>query len=103
MLFCYVLEVPLERIGAMASHFQLPFWRARRPSTLDVYVGLVVLAGLLVCGALLGDAVSVARHADLTFWVLAACVLPAEVLRITIWQRGLPIRSPCRGRLRWSC
>jgi hypothetical protein len=56
LLFCYVLEVPLERIGAMARHFQLPFWRARRPSTLDVYVGLVVLAGLLVCGALLGDA-----------------------------------------------
>jgi signal transduction histidine kinase len=84
-----VLEVPLERIGAMANHFQLPFWRAGRPSTLDVYVGLVVSAGLLVCGALLGDALSVARHADPTFWVLAACVLPAEVLRITIWQRGV--------------
>jgi signal transduction histidine kinase len=82
--------IPLERIGAMASHFQLPFWRARRsPSTLDVYVGLVISAGLLVCGALLGDALSVVRHADPTFWVLAACVLPAEIMRITIWQRGV--------------
>lgn len=73
----------------MASHFQVPFSRARRsPSTLDIYVGIVVLAGLLVCGALLADAVAVARHGELTFWVLAACVLPAEIMRITIWQRG---------------
>jgi signal transduction histidine kinase len=73
----------------MASHFQLPFSRARRPpSTLDIYVGVVVLAGLLVCGALLADALVVVRHAELTFWVLAACVLPAEIMRITIWQRG---------------
>jgi signal transduction histidine kinase len=82
-------EIPLERIGVMASPFQLPFSRARRsPSTLDTYVGFVVLAGLLVCGLQLGDAIAVARHADLTFWVLAACVLPAEILRITTWQRG---------------
>jgi signal transduction histidine kinase len=73
----------------MASHFPLPFTRARRPSSaLDVYVGLVIMAGLLICGAVLGDALSVARHADRTFWVLAACVLPAEIMRITIWQRG---------------
>ena len=73
----------------MASHFPLPFTRARRSSSaLDLYVGLVIVAGLLLCGVLLGDALSVARHADRTFWVLAACVLPAEILRITIWQRG---------------
>ena len=73
----------------MASHFQLPFSRARHsPTTLDTYVGLVVLAGLLVCGALLGKAITVMRDADLTFWVLAACVLPAELLRITTWHRG---------------
>lgn len=73
----------------MASQFQLPFSRARRsPSALDIYVGLVILAGMLVCGSLLRDALSVARDADLTFWVLAACVLPAEIMRITIWQRG---------------
>jgi signal transduction histidine kinase len=81
--------LPLERIGVMASHFQLPFSRARHsPSTLDTYVGIVVLAGLLVCGALLGDAIAVVRHADVTFWVLAACVLPAELMRITTWHRG---------------
>ncbi len=73
----------------MASQFQLPFPRARRsPSALDVYVGLVILAGSLVCGALLRDAVAVVRDVDLTFWILAACVLPAELMRITIWQRG---------------
>lgn len=73
----------------MASHFPLPFTRARRSSSaLDLYVGLVIVAGVAVCGALLGDALSVARHADRTFWVLAACVLPAEIMRITIWQRG---------------
>jgi signal transduction histidine kinase len=81
--------IPLERIGAMASHFPLPFSRAGRSSSaLDVYVGLVILAGMLVCGSMLGDAVAVARDADRTFWVLAACVLPAEIMRITIWQRG---------------
>jgi signal transduction histidine kinase len=73
----------------MASHFQLPFSRAKHsPSILDAYVGLVVLAGLLVCGSLLGDAITVIRHANLTFWVLAACVLPAEILRVTTWHRG---------------
>ena len=73
----------------MASHFPLPFTRARRSSTaLDAYVGLVILAGGAVCIAVLGDALALARHADRTFWVLAACVLPAEILRITIWQRG---------------
>src|SRR5262245_9375069 len=73
----------------MASPFQLLFSRARRsPTTLETYVGLVILAGTVVCGSLLGDALAVFRDADLTFWVLAACVLPAEILRITTWQRG---------------
>ncbi|HZD68620.1 MAG TPA: ATP-binding protein [Actinomycetes bacterium] len=73
----------------MASHFQLRFSKGvHSPSTLDAYVGLVVLAGLLVCGSLLGDAITVIRHANLTFWVLAACVLPAEILRVTTWHRG---------------
>jgi signal transduction histidine kinase len=73
----------------MASRFQLRFWRARHsPSALDTYVGLVVLAGLLVFGSLLGRAIKVMGDADLTFWVLAACVLPAELVRITTWHRG---------------
>ena len=73
----------------MASPFQLPFSRGRRsPTALDTYVALVILAGLLVCGSSLHEAVAVMRGADLTFWVLAACVLPAEIMRITIWQRG---------------
>jgi signal transduction histidine kinase len=73
----------------MASPFQLPFSRGRRsPTALDSYVALVILAGLLVCGSSLHEAVAVMRGADLTFWVLAACVLPAEIMRITIWQRG---------------
>jgi signal transduction histidine kinase len=73
----------------LASRFQLPFSRpGHSTSALDAYVGLVVLAGLLVCGSLLGEAIAVMRHADLTLWVLAACVVPAELLRITTWHRG---------------
>jgi signal transduction histidine kinase len=73
----------------MASPFQLPFSRGRRsPTALDTYVALVILVGLLVCGSSLREAVAVMRGADLTFWVLAACVLPAEIMRITTWQRG---------------
>jgi signal transduction histidine kinase len=37
---------------------------------------------------LLRDAAAALDSADLTFWVLAACVLPAEVIRVTNWRRG---------------
>ncbi len=73
----------------MASQFQLPFPRPKRsPSALDVYLVLVALAGLLVCGWLLRDAAASFANGDLTFWVLAACVLPAEIVRVTTWNRG---------------
>ena len=73
----------------MASQFQLSFPRPKRsPSPLDVYLVLVALAGLLVCGSLLRDAAASLDNADLTFWVLAACVLPAEIMRVTTWNRG---------------
>jgi signal transduction histidine kinase len=79
----------LEEFGAMASQFQLPFPRPKRsPSALDVYLVLVALAGLLVCGWLLRDAAASFANGDLTFWVLAACVLPAEIVRVTTWNRG---------------
>lgn len=73
----------------MASQFQLSFPRPKRSaSALDVYLVLVALAGLLVCGWLLRDASTSLGNADLTFWVLAACVLPAELMRVTTWNRG---------------
>src|SRR6266545_4959905 len=79
----------LEEFGAMASQFQLSFPRRKRSaSALDVYLVLVALAGLLVCGWLLRDASTSLGNADLTFWVLAACVLPAELMRVTTWNRG---------------
>ncbi len=73
----------------MASQFQLHFPRARRSlSSFDLYLVLVALAGLLVCGSLLPDAVAALGHADLTFWLLAACVFPADIIRIPVWRRG---------------
>src|SRR6266545_1623934 len=79
----------LEEFGAMASQFQLSFPRRKRSaSALDVYLVLVALAGLLVCGWLLRDASTSLGNADLTFWVLAACVLPAELMRVTTLNRG---------------
>src|SRR6266516_1628709 len=73
----------------MASQFQLSISRPKRsPSALDVYLVLVALAGLLVCGWLLRDAANSLSNTDLTFWVLAAFVLPAEILRVTTWSRG---------------
>jgi signal transduction histidine kinase len=66
-----------------------PHLRLRRfPSALDSYVILVVLAGLAVFVSLLPGAVAALRDVDLTFWVLAACVLPAETLRVTIPRHG---------------
>jgi K+-sensing histidine kinase KdpD len=73
----------------MASPLQLPCGARRAPSALDVYVSLVILAGLLVCAFLFRDAANEIRGADLTFWILAACVLPAELLRVTTWHRGV--------------
>jgi signal transduction histidine kinase len=73
----------------MASQLRLPFSRARRSrSNLGVYLTLVALAGLGVCVSMLPHAVSELRSVDLTFWVLAACVLPAEIIRIPVWRRG---------------
>ena len=73
----------------MASQFQLPFSRPRRSATTpDSYVAAVIVAGVLVCGFLARGAVAAFRDADLTFWVLAACVFPAEILRFKLWRRG---------------
>jgi signal transduction histidine kinase len=73
----------------MASQLRLPFSRARRSrSNLGVYIALVSLAGLLVCAVNLPHAIRELPDADLTFWVLAACVLPAEIIRIPVWRSG---------------
>ncbi|SRR6266511_2603578 len=71
----------------MASHSHLALLRSRRRLTgLDVWVALVTLAGLVLFVRLLPDVATAARDADLSFWVLAACVLPAELIRIPIWR-----------------
>jgi signal transduction histidine kinase len=73
----------------MASHSHLALPRARRRLTgLDVWVALVTLAGFAMLAWLLPRAVTGARHADLSFWVLAVCVLPAELIRIPVWRRN---------------
>jgi signal transduction histidine kinase len=74
----------------MASQFTVRFPRARRSaSVLDLYLGLVSAAGLLVLGLLLRrDAAGAFGDIDLTFWVLAVFVLPAEIMRVNTWNRG---------------
>jgi signal transduction histidine kinase len=88
----------------MASHFQLPFSRARRAaSPLDTYLGLVAVAGLLVCVWLLRDVAAAFGHVNqqivkreqvplsqvqLTFWLLAACAFPAELIRVNTRHQG---------------
>jgi signal transduction histidine kinase len=68
---------------------QLPFSRAiRSASPFDTYLSLVALAGTAVGGWLLRDAATAFDNVDLTFWVLAACALPAEVIRVTVWHQG---------------
>ncbi|HZD02185.1 MAG TPA: ATP-binding protein [Actinomycetes bacterium] len=72
----------------MASRSHLAFGEARRRLTgLDVWVALVSLAGFTLLVWLLPGAATAARDADLSFWVLAACVLPAELIRIPVWRR----------------
>src|SRR5919197_5065584 len=72
----------------MASHSHLALPRARRRLTgLDVWMALVTFAGLIVLVRVLPAAADAAKDADLSFWVLAACVLPAELIRIPIWRR----------------
>jgi signal transduction histidine kinase len=73
----------------MASRPPPPLGARRVPTALDLYVCVVVLAGLLVCAVLFRDATTQIRGAGLTFWILAACVLPAELLRVTTWHRGV--------------
>jgi signal transduction histidine kinase len=73
----------------MASHLQPPVPRVRRlTGRLDVYLVLVALAGLAVATSLLPNAVTDLRDVGLGFWVLAACALPAEVIRIPVWRGG---------------
>jgi signal transduction histidine kinase len=72
----------------MASHPHLAFLRARRQLTsLDVWVAIVTLAGLAVIVGVLPEVPAAAGDANLSFWVLAACVLPAELIRIPVWRR----------------
>jgi signal transduction histidine kinase len=73
----------------MASQFRLALPSARRqPTGVEVYLVLVGLVGIGFLVWLLPDVVAAARQADLSFWVLAACVLPAELIRIPVWRRN---------------
>jgi signal transduction histidine kinase len=71
----------------MASHSHLALPRARRRLTgLDVWVTVVTIVGLALFARVLPAAIAAARDADLSFWILAACVLPAELIRIPVWR-----------------
>jgi signal transduction histidine kinase len=71
----------------MASHSHLALPRARRRLTgFDVWVTVVTIAGLMLFARVLPAAIADARDADLSFWILAACVLPAELIRIPVWR-----------------
>ena len=73
----------------MASHSHPALPRAkRRLSGLDVWVALVTFAGLALLVRVLPAAGAAAKDADLSFWVLAVCVLPAELIRIPVWRRN---------------
>lgn len=73
----------------MASHAHLAVRdRRRRLTRLDVWVALVSLAGFSLLVWLLPRAVNAAQDADLSFWILAFCVLPAELVRIPVWRRN---------------
>jgi signal transduction histidine kinase len=68
---------------------QLLFSRAiRSASPFDTYLSLVALAGTAIGGWVLRDAATAFDNVDLTFWVLAACALPAEMIRVTVWHQG---------------
>ena len=71
----------------MASHIQRLFLRiGRSPSPLNTYLALVAVAGLLVGAWVLRDAAAAFAGVDLTFWLLTACALPAELARFTVWR-----------------
>src|SRR6266540_3057646 len=73
----------------MARHSHVAFLRAsRRLTGLDVWVALVTIGGFVLFVRVLSEAAAAARHADLSFWVLAACVLPAELIRVPVWRRN---------------
>jgi signal transduction histidine kinase len=75
----------------MENLFRLPFSMVRRSTTpyLDAYMVVVALVGLGASLTLLPRALSDLGDVDVSFWVLAACVLPAEVIRIPVWRRGV--------------
>jgi signal transduction histidine kinase len=73
----------------MTTQFSMPLSRLREPaSILAVYVSLVIAAGTLMLGFLLFHAAAAFHGTDLTFWLLAVCVLPAEVIRYRTTHRG---------------
>jgi signal transduction histidine kinase len=73
----------------MASHSHPALPRARRrPTGLDVWVVLVSFAGLALLVWMLPAVGAAAKHIDASFWVLAVCVLPAELIRIPVWHRN---------------
>jgi signal transduction histidine kinase len=73
----------------MTSQFRLALPSARRPPTgFEAYLVLVGLVGFAILVRLLPDVAIATRSADLSFWVLAACVLPAELIRIPVWRRN---------------
>jgi signal transduction histidine kinase len=72
---------------ASRSHPALPRAR-RRPTGLDVWVALISSAGLALLVWMLPAAGAAVKHADASFWVLAVCVVPAELIRIPVWHRN---------------
>jgi signal transduction histidine kinase len=71
----------------MAIQSRLAFSSVRRRVTaLDAYLALVTVAGAVLLVWLLPDVAVDIRNAGLAFWVLAACVLPAELIRIPVWR-----------------
>lgn len=73
----------------MASQFRLALPSTRRqPTGFDVYLFLVGLIGFALFVRLLPDVTVAVKEADLSFWVLAVCVLPAELVRIPVWRRN---------------
>jgi len=73
----------------MTTQLRLPISRMKQPaSILAAYVSLVLSVGLVVLGFLLSDAAAAFHDTDLTFWLLAVCVLPAEIIRYRTTHRG---------------
>jgi signal transduction histidine kinase len=72
------------RSGAMASRFPFSLAVRHSPTPLDVYLWLVFTAGVAVVALLLPSAITDLQDTTPVFWVLAACALPAEIIRFEV-------------------